>query len=305
LRAWNEVEDIQLSSSAQASIKPKAQTSVNCFNSSVWFIGTTTITTTTTTTMVSNKPFFCTLAAWLLAVQAFAFAPSRLSSLSQTKGTKSAIYYEFPTHLLSDLSPEVEGARAKFWFYFFAGSGAGGIGLAQLPSMFNEAAAARESASTGSPSKGGQALNAGPLVSLYYDNQISLSDVSDVIQKAPTAEFISSNSQSVNFMASKGYIDKNDFIREMKNKGCNALATYSVFDAISSGKGGIVSPVVYDERIAKYRQGSGGGEVMASSFVTDLNAFLAVKVGAFIGLVFCLLVDFGLVAKAGIEGFLS
>jgi len=256
--------------------------------------------------MMSNKLFFYTLTALLLAVQTYAFAPSssRLSTLSQTKGTKSAIYYEFPTHLLSDLSPEVEGARAKFWFYFFAGSGAGGIGLAQIPSMFNEAAAARESALIGSPSKGGQALNAGPLVSLYYDNQISATDVSDVVEKAPTADFISSNSQSANFMASKGYIDKNDFIREMKNRGCNALATYSVFDAISSGKGGIVSPVVYDERIAKYRQGRGGGEV-ASSFVTDLNAFLAVKVGAFIGLVFCLLVDFGLVAKAGIEGFLS
>ena len=170
--------------------------------------------------------------------------------------------------------------------------------------MFNEAAAARETASTGSPSKGGEALNAGPLVSLYYDNEISVADVSDAISKAPTADFISSNSQSVNFMASKGYIDKNDFIREMGTKGCNALASYSVFDAISSGKGGIVSPVVYDERIEKYRQESAGGDV-AGSFVADLNSFLAVKVGAFIGLVFCLLVDFGLVAKAGIEGFLS
>lgn len=253
----------------------------------------------------NTKHLLYTLAALLLAARTVAFAPSRSSSVTQTKGTKTAIYYEFPSHLLTDLSPEVAGARAKFWFYFFAGSGAGGIGLAQLPSMFNEAAAARETASAvGSPTKGGQALNAGPLVSLYYDNEISLSDVSDAISKAPTAEFISSNSQSVNFMASKGYIDKNDFIKEMGKKGCNALATYSVFDAISSGKGGIVSPVVYDERIEKYRQESGGGEV-ASSFVTDLNGFLAVKVAAFIGLVFCLLVDFGLVAKAGIEGFLS
>ena len=198
----------------------------------------------------------------------------------------------------------MEAARAKFWFYFFAGSGAGGIGLAQLPSMFTEASAARETALTGSPSKGGKALGAGPLVSLYYDNEISLADVSDAISKAPTADFITSNSQSVNFMASKGYIDKNDFIREMDNKGCNALASYSVFDAISSGKGGIVSPIVYDERIQKYREESKERDV-ASSFVTDLNGFLAVKVGAFFGLVFCLLVDFGLVAKAGIEGFLS
>jgi len=257
----------------------------------------------TRTTMPSNRPFLYTLAALLLAANTCAFAPSK-SSPSLTKSS-TAIYYDLndlPTHLLS--GELVEGSQAKFYGYFAAGSGAGGIGLAQLPSMFNEAAAARESASAGSPTKGGPALNAGPLVSLYYDNEISLADVSDAISKAPTADFISSNSQSVNFMASKGYIDKNDFIREMNKKGCNALATYSVFDAISSGKGGIVSPVVYDERIEKYRQESGAGEV-ASSFVTDLNGFLAVKVGAFIGLVVCLLVDFGLVAKAGIEGFLS
>ena len=264
----------------------------------------TTIGTNTETTMPPNRPAIYTLVVLLLAATTCSFAPSRSTSPTKTKSSSSAIYFELPTHLLSDLSPEVEGARAKFWFYFFAGSGAGGIGLAQLPSMFNEAAAARETASIGSPTKGGEALNAGPLVSLYYDNDISVADVSDAISKAPTADFISSNSQSVNFMASKGYIDKNDFIREMSNKGCNALASYSVFDAISSGKGGIVSPVVYDQRLENYRQGSGEGEV-ASSFVTDLNGFLAVKVGAFVGLVFCLLVDFGLVAKAGIEGFLS
>lgn len=43
--------------------------------------------------------------------------------------------------LLSDeaLSPAVEAARQKFWFYFFAGSGAGGIGIAQLPAIFRDA----------------------------------------------------------------------------------------------------------------------------------------------------------------------
>lgn len=256
---------------------------------------------------VVYTPFLYSAALLLLssAQTAHAFTqPSRSSSFASTKS--SSLHYELPSNLIS--GELYEGAQAKFWFYFFAGSGAGGIGISQLPNMFNEAALARESASSGSPTNGGQPLNAGPLVSLYYDNEISLADVSDVIEKAPTAEFISENSQSVNFMASKGYIDKNDFLREMENKGCNALASYSVFDAISSGKGGIVSPVVYDERIATYRQGSGGGgnnNVVASSFSTDLNVFLFTKVGAFVGLVFCLLVDFGLVAKAGIEGWLS
>jgi len=201
------------------------------------------------------------------------------------------------------LSPVVEGARQKFWFYFFAGSGAGGIGLAQLPTIFREAGVARATAGTGS-TLGGAALNAGPLVGIYYDNEISQADVADVIAKAPTAEFISSRSESVNYMASKGYIEKGDFIKEMEAKKCNPLASYVVYDAISSGKGGLVSPVVYEDTLAGYRDGRSAGDIPAS-FVGDLNGFLAVKVGAFIGLVFCLFVDFGLVAKAGIEGFLS
>ena len=58
-------------------------------------------------------------------------------------------------------------------------------------------------AGTGS-TRGGAALDAGPLVGIYYDNEISSEDVADAIQKAPTAEFISGRSESLNYMASKG-----------------------------------------------------------------------------------------------------
>ena len=61
---------------------------------------------------------------------------------------------------------------------------------------------ARDAAGTG-PTRGGAALNAGPLVGLYYDNEISQEDITDAMQKAPTAEFISSRSESVNYFASK------------------------------------------------------------------------------------------------------
>jgi hypothetical protein len=154
------------------------------------------------------------------------------------------------------------------------------------------------------PTKGGTSLDAGPLLGVYYDTEIALNDVVDAIQKAPSAEFISGRSESINYMASKGYIERRDFIKEMEAKNCNPLASYVLYDAISSGKGDVVSPVVFDEKLAQYRQGSGAGG-LAQSFIGDLNGFLAVKIGAFLGLVFCLLVDFGFIAKAGIEGFLS
>eukprot|EP00581_Thalassiosira_minuscula_P000935 CAMPEP_0183745408 /NCGR_PEP_ID=MMETSP0737-20130205/66225_1 /TAXON_ID=385413 /ORGANISM="Thalassiosira miniscula, Strain CCMP1093" /LENGTH=266 /DNA_ID=CAMNT_0025981075 /DNA_START=130 /DNA_END=930 /DNA_ORIENTATION=+ len=204
-----------------------------------------------------------------------------------------------------------EYAQQRFWFYFFAGSGAGGIGIAQIPSIFNEASVARSVAGTGS-TLGGAALDAGPLVGFYYDNEISSADVADAISKAPTAEFISSRSESLNYMASKGYIEKGDFIKEMGAKNCNPAdaiskaptAEFIFYDAISTGKGGVVSPIVYEDKLSSYREGVSGGDV-ASSFVGDLNSFLAVKVAAFFGLVFCLLVDFGFIANAGIEGWLS
>ena len=201
------------------------------------------------------------------------------------------------------LSPEVAGARQKFWFYFFAGSGAGGIGISQLPAIFRDASSARAVAGTG-PTLGGEALNAGPLLGVYYDNEISAKDVSQAIQKAPTSEFISKRSQSINYMASKGYIDRRDFIREMEGKGCNPLASYAVYDAISAGKGDLVNPEVFDEKLAVYRAGSAAGEV-AGTFAGDLNGFLAVKVGAFLGLLFCLFIDVGFIANAYIAGFQS
>lgn len=195
-------------------------------------------------------------------------------------------------------------ARQKFWFYFFAGSGAGGIGLSTLPSLFDEAGRARAAAGTGT-TRGGAALDAGPLVGIYYDSDISSTDVADAVSKAPTAEFISSRADGArSYMASKGYIVQTDFLREMDAKRCNPLASYALFDAISSGKGGVVSPIDYEGKLAAYREGSSGGDV-ASTFVRDLNGFLAVKAVAFLGLVGALLCDFGLVAKAGVEGWLS
>lgn len=169
--------------------------------------------------------------------------------------------------------------------------------------MFREADVARATAGTGS-TLGGSALDVGPLVGIYYDNEVSQADVATVIQQAPTADFISSRSTSLNYMASKGYIEKRDFIKEMEAKKCNPLASYVVYDAISAGKGDVVSPVDYENKLAGYREGGSTTDV-AANFVGDLNGFLAVKVGAFFGLVFCLFIDVCFVGNAYIQGWMS
>lgn len=215
-----------------------------------------------------------------------------------------------PDQAVSLLDPLVEEARGKFWFYFLAGSGAGGIGLAQVPAVFRDASSARAAAAAARRKTGGggaaAALDAGPFVRLYYDSEIYTEDLVDAIRRAPTSQYISGRSTSKNFMATRGYIERGDFAKEMDTKDCDPLASYVLFDAISAGKGGVVSPVVYDEKLEAYREGTvaGWGKAVASSFAVDMNVFLAVKLGAFVGLVFCLFVDFGLVAKNGITGFL-
>jgi len=63
----------------------------------------------------------------LLSSSSNAFAPS--ISSSKVGGTTSLSAFPVPDFLQSDdtLSPAIEAARTKFWFYFFAGSGAGGV----------------------------------------------------------------------------------------------------------------------------------------------------------------------------------
>lgn len=89
----------------------------------------------------------------------------------------------------------LEGARQKFWIYFFAGSGAVGIGLTQVPAIFRDASSARAVAGTG-PTLGGTPLNDVPCAWVHYDNEISSEDIMVTIQKAPMAEFICGRSQS-------------------------------------------------------------------------------------------------------------
>ena len=243
------------------------------------------------------------------ALSAFPLVPEFLDGILGGGGSPP------PDQAASLLDPLVEEARGKFWFYFLAGSGAGGIGLAQVPAVFRDASSARAaSAAKRTPRGGGGAggggsattLDAGPFVRLYYDSEIYAEDLVDAIRRAPTSQYISGRSTSKNFMATRGYIERGDFAKEMDTKDCDPLASYVLFDAISAGKGGVVSPVVYDEKLEAYREGTvaGWGKAVASSFAVDMNVFLAVKLGAFVGLVFCLFVDFGLVAKNGITGFL-
>jgi hypothetical protein len=69
-------------------------------------------------------------------------------------------------------------------------------------------------------------------------------------------------------MASKGYIERSDYVREMNERGCDPLASYALYDAILAGKGGVISPVVYDDGLAAYGEMIRDGS-FARSFAVD------------------------------------
>jgi len=69
------------------------------------------------------------LVAVLVLSSSNAFAPSKISQSKVSISSSSLSAFPVPDFLQSDetLSPAIEAARTKFWFYFFAGSGAGGV----------------------------------------------------------------------------------------------------------------------------------------------------------------------------------
>ena len=81
-------------------------------------------------------------------------------------------------------------------------------------------------------------MDAGPFVRLYYyDSEISAYDLSEAIGWAPAAEYISGRSTSKNFMASRGYIERSDFVKEMDARKCDPLASYDLSMRYPPGRG--------------------------------------------------------------------
>lgn len=93
------------------------------------------------------------------------------------------------SHYLSSLlvkQIDADNAKAQFFFLFGAGSGAGGIGLAQLPKITKELSFIKILSEAG-PSEGGETINTNPVVSLLYPKKLSVKDVQKAIAKIPSA----------------------------------------------------------------------------------------------------------------------
>jgi hypothetical protein len=223
----------------------------------------TSKTTTTKTMMMPSD----TEVGILLKSQAHTSAPLLLQELA----TASSV-------LLADVQVDVdaETARAEFYFYFFAGSGAGGIGAAQLPRFFRYITENRSLDGVG-PTTGGTTLNTG-IASLVYPTLYD-GDVSKILKKLPSPETIVKKGTSEGYLASLGYVVREDFNRALE--GCNPLAKSATFDALTRGTGDALSPIQFQESLEKYKNSK-------DAFVGDLQAAALTKLSAFSALSFLL-----------------
>ena len=209
----------------------------------------------------------------------------------------AASSFDSSTHLLSKLTQTVdrETAKGEFYFFFFAGSGAGGIGLAQVPRIYNELSGIRALAGE-DPSEGGAAISGG-LSSLIYPT-IYAKDVEKCLKVVKSGEQINKAGKSTSYLASKGYVTNDDFVASLK--GCNPLASYALFEALSNGSGGVISPELLDENVAKYRS----ADDPVGAFNAALQSATTTKLAAYGGLAFLLFIVFTLIIESGMTAFL-
>eukprot|EP00521_Asterionellopsis_glacialis_P019597 CAMPEP_0195319906 /NCGR_PEP_ID=MMETSP0708-20121125/5782_1 /TAXON_ID=33640 /ORGANISM="Asterionellopsis glacialis, Strain CCMP134" /LENGTH=250 /DNA_ID=CAMNT_0040386205 /DNA_START=100 /DNA_END=852 /DNA_ORIENTATION=- len=224
---------------------------------------------------------------------------SRLMAPLQVLPESLSLFDDSTTDILISAlqKKDPETAKGEFFFFLGAGSGAGGIGLSQVPRIYKELSEIRALEGEG-PSEGGKVIDGG-LASLLYPT-IYEADLAKVLKNVPSCEQISKQGTNTSYLASKGYIAREDFIGALKSKKCNPLAACALFDAISGGSSAIISPILIDEKLTGYRSATNP----AAAVTGDLQACTTVKLSAYAGLAFLLSIVFGLIISNGIDAFL-
>lgn len=189
-------------------------------------------------------------------------------------------------------------AEAQFYFLFFAGSGAGGIGISQIPKIVKELNEIRTLSKEGVTEEG-DPVSKDVLVSLLYPSDISQKDVLKAINTIPSAEQINKRGNSDSYVASKGYIVQKDFLQALKS--CNPIASFALYQAVSTGRGKTVSPIEVDETLAVYKAEKGA----LTQFTKDFQKSALTKVSSYATLGFLLFVTFDLIIETGLIAFAS
>ena len=185
-------------------------------------------------------------------------------------------------------------ASAEFFFFFFGGSGALGIGAAQVPRLLAASEGLR--ARAGAPSEGGEELGASPLATFGYPEPLRTKDIEKIIREFPESKKIQALAMGKSYMSQMGYLEREAFDKSLPK--CNPVAMYAVYDAASGGGGDLAPPQVVEARLKEWR-GPGGIE----KFKSDLLSANLKKLSAFGVFAFLILLVLDLVVESGINAF--
>jgi hypothetical protein len=190
---------------------------------------------------------------------------------------------------------EKETAQGQFFVQLGFSVGGLGIGFIQLPRLYGIIQTIRALASEG-PTAGGEKLKLGPIASLIFPAP-SKKDVEKVISKIPSSDRVLQLGSSQNYFASRGYVVSQDFTEVLTKQGCNPLAVFAAFDALSSGKGSAVEPDVFDENVARWKVDG------TDAFATDLQKSSLVRMGSYATLALLLFIVTDLIVETGIAAY--
>ncbi len=141
-------------------------------------------------------------------------------------------------------------------------------------------------------------LDCSPIATIGYPEPLRVSDVQKIISNIPAVEKILAKGEKKTYLAQMGYVERKAF--EDCLPGCNPLAIYAVFEAISGGGGaGVASPIDVVQKVKLWRESDGIGnfknELLKSSIKKNL---------AFIVFAFLISVVLDLIIESGVNAFL-
>lgn len=208
------------------------------------------------------------------------------------------------TNLVTSLLRRVDPteARGEFIFFFFGGSGAFGIGAAQVSKLVAQFNALKSLG--GARSRGGEDVRCNPLATVGYPEQLKSLDIEHIIQNIPSTDTISAAGTKKSYMSQLGYLERQGFYDCYPDE--NPLALCAVFDALSGGGGDLVAPQTFSATSSNWltRDSAGKFTVDIDQFKVDLLQSSLKKYSAFAVFFLLIALVLDLIVESGINAFL-
>jgi hypothetical protein len=196
--------------------------------------------------------------------------------------------------LLQHVPPDQ--AFKEFVFFFFGGSGALGIGAAQVPKLLAEND--KRKALAGGPTKGGEALDLNPVAASAYPEPLRVADVKEIMTNLPSVEKILNAGPKSSYMATMGYLERDGLNACLPN--ANPVVLCAVFDCISGGAD-LAAPNEANAKFSVWQSEAQAGKY--DSFKGALFTAYAKKLSAFTVFAGLIALVLDLIFESGMDAY--